>query len=64
MDKPRFIIVEDSVNKQKVINIGYRKVIKAGDHAVIAIPRSLTKKLLGKYVMVKLIVDADVLEDV
>jgi len=63
MDRPRFIIKEE-VESKKVVDIGYRKVVKAGDHAVIIIPRSLRQKLLGKYVGVKLIVDADVLEDV
>lgn len=59
MSRFTYEIMGELAKKQKVINIGYRKVMKLGDHAVIVVPRPLTQKLLGKHVAVMLIVDAE-----
>jgi len=59
MGRFTYEIMGELAKKQKVINIGYRKVMKLGDNAVIVVPKSLKQKLLGKHVAVMLIVDAE-----
>jgi len=58
----RYLILNES--KKVEIDLGPKKVISTGRYGVIYLPKELSRKLVGKYVGVKLIVDADVLEDV
>jgi len=59
MERPKYTIVENTTREQKIIDIGYRKVTRIGNVAFVTIPSYLKDKLLGKYVRVRLIVDAE-----
>jgi len=64
MKVPNYAILEDPKSNTKVIVLGRRRVAKLGKRGIIVVPEVLAQKLVGKYVIVKLIVENDVLEDV